>query len=952
MSTLKIEANSIFRVKIEELGEFYKSAFREQYITAANSLNKILNYENVEGKEVKEDEYNNIIAFVGERGSGKTSSMVSFKNSLKPLNICKINNFKNYIKDYEEHNKFDDLKKIYNKLSEGRKFYTLDTIDPSMFNNKDSIVEIVVAEMFKNFRETDYDREYTSKYELVKIFELVYKDLRILNKDKESLFEENIDNLEILTDLSSAVSLKNSMRKLVECYLKYMNNNGNKDCLIISIDDLDMNITAGEKMLEDIRKYLIIPQVAILLSIKLEQVEELVKQRNIIQLKELGEFYRNMDNINNREYKHGFSKKFDFQLNNKTQKYLDKLIPYTRRIYMPDIINKDSIKVEINIDKEDIVKFNKTKVYKEETLKEAVARLLKEKLNYFITTKEHFTSIVPNNLRGLIDFIVFLEMMPAQSEEDIKKNIISMNTYYKNIVVDSFQNNKMKELLNEILICDINYLNKTILIYLNEELYKDLIKIEQYRIISQQRKYNLDLYNHIKEIFENRSVILKENISLGDIVTWIKLYESMSETKEEKRFIESVKSIYSLRLLYIYHEKPQKLLSITSYDFLGHYLYATENKYKNKFEEKIMLSGKLEFNFPKYSELFESIKEDVIKNDNGSYKFEKLPQLTMNKKLLTLEEKQLKEIINQIKAFYNLLEMTYEPKAISFIGLGLERYYRRKGINESTYIGKSEFEKFYLKPLNMIGMYIYGDQINDFKDSNSGVYIDNELKENIDGIDISSDKKKVNKSILFIINIDYYMKLLHYFDHKLENNRYKSSEDYNELLNHTERTINNIHKELIEKYSIYEFDYSDKLIELCDECKNFIDNNLRLYTKKNKTEGIKSGDKKSLLMTLQRIYNYIGSTSSAVLRGKRILNKGSYEKIVKKMHDDLLDVTSKLKNTSIEESVQGKCSSYIRILSEVNNYNDTKKVTDNIIKGRETINDIKKLIEELNIVEE
>ncbi|GEM_PF-4071072 len=945
MSKLKIESNSIFRIKVEDVSEFYDSAFGEQYINAANSLNKILNYENVEDKEDKEDEYNNIIAFVGERGSGKTSSMVSFKNSLKNSSICEIANLTNdNIKDSDELKKFGELKKLYRMLGEGRKFYTLDTIDPSMFNNKDSIVEIVVAEMFKKFREIDCEKEYTSKYELVKMFELVYKDLRILNKDKESLFEENIDNLEVLTDLSSAISLKNSMKKLVKCYLKYMNDNGHKDCLIISIDDLDMNIEAGEKMLEDIRKYLIIPQVAILLAVKLEQIEEIVKQRNIIHLQYLEKFYKDTEVINQNIYSDSSLKEFNSQLNNKVKKYIEKLIPFNRRIYMPNLINMEFLNIEISIGD-----------YQESsnTIHEAIVKLFKYRLNYFIITPNHINSILPKNLRGIVDLIVFLATMKSESKDDLYNNLIKIKDYYTYTIIEQVNDIKKEEFLKEILYCKNSTLNKKLLLFLNNELI----------IERNKNRVRLDeSYNYIYELDKYKQVILSENISLGDIITWIKLYESFILVSGERDFIEIVKSIYSLRLLEIYYNNPNELLNITLVNFVGKYLEVVDNHNKNKFEMLFILpKDKIEllrFNEPNYENLSEQLKDTAIIRENGYYSFNSLNNILLTKENFTKlgndEFDKLKEqkmcILNKVSAFYSILDIGYRGEKSKS---SINKFLRKRSQNELNYKGKSKFDYFFIQPLNMIGSYIYNDLIDDGIDDSRELFIINNWKKTSENRDTSGKKENntIKESIIFILNLDYFMQLLFEFERKLQNRRWIDANDYYEILSYVEDNINKTHKLLKEEYDLNILENTDKLIG--GEYKKFISENIGFVNSETFITKISLEERKEANELRKLIYNYIGSTTSSLRSKKRtIKNKSDYMKIVNKISLDLNKLTDIFKNTDVEEEIRGICEKYVEKLKVVKDYDDTSNIIDNIIEGRNALNKIKNTYDELNVVEE
>ena len=66
---------------------------------------------------------------------------------------------------------------------------------------------------------------------------------------------------------------------LIKDYLQFMNKSQGKQQLIIAIDDLDLCSANAYKMAEQIRKYLIIPNVCIVISVKIDQLELCVREK-------------------------------------------------------------------------------------------------------------------------------------------------------------------------------------------------------------------------------------------------------------------------------------------------------------------------------------------------------------------------------------------------------------------------------------------------------------------------------------------------------------------------------------------------------------------------------------------------------------------------------------------------------------------------------------------------
>lgn len=408
---LVIDNNCIFQTKYEKIESFSESIFSDVYFEAYNALINIVNSQmGLKKLKVKARNFdiNNIIAFVGDRGSGKTSCMRNFRRSLKEKRKDeRIDFYKSFLKDKEGQNLEDTPKKGLLEL----RYEILTVIDPSLFSIKDSLIEIVVAQMFNRFKDkcNEKDEEsFSDKQNLVKQFEKVYKDIRVLNTNKESLYNDNYDELEALVALGSAISLKDDMSNLVESYIKYMSN-GKEGYLVISVDDIDMNLRVGEKMLEDIRKYLIIPNVIILMAVKMEQLKQIVQQRYLLYLKENELLEKEIDNINHDSNSEGLLQKFKLDILNKTDKYLEKVIPYNRRINIPDLdMIKEEFKIEINIDNIPVkINANLSTIKAGSTENSDFNYRIKEISELY---KENISldECIYKNLRKFIEFIIFI----------------------------------------------------------------------------------------------------------------------------------------------------------------------------------------------------------------------------------------------------------------------------------------------------------------------------------------------------------------------------------------------------------------------------------------------------------------------------------------------------------------------------------------------------------------
>ncbi len=168
----------------------------------------------------------------------------------------------------------------------------------------------------------DADYEYKKRQFMHQLDE-VYKCLSVLKTTKDILDPEDDMVLDTLTKLSFTVNLKSSFEKLVQQYVDIMQYTGTERVihyLVISIDDVDMNIKKGYEILEDIRNYLMIPNIIVLMSAQYEQLERICRDHYT------GEF--NKESVK------------DVDTQELASEYLEKIVPIKNQIAMENILEK------------------------------------------------------------------------------------------------------------------------------------------------------------------------------------------------------------------------------------------------------------------------------------------------------------------------------------------------------------------------------------------------------------------------------------------------------------------------------------------------------------------------------------------------------------------------------------------------------------------------------------
>lgn len=404
------------QAKIEKFDEFKSSYFKDQYQQAFQVVQDIIDQNTIGLREKSYAKKQNIIPFIGKRGSGKTSAMMSFTG---------------YLNEYTEIKR-----KPYEFQKNGEKanveFLCLESIDGSLLEEGEDIFKLILAQMYGEFFKNDKLRQRSSsweksydyeKSELQQAFDRVYRsayELEKNGKENDDIGESSILNLK---NLANSLQLAHDFEKLVERYLVFLNytknentysvkfHEQNQSFLVITVDDLDLNLDQGYEMLEKLHRYTMVSNVIVMLSVDYSQIEILCEKQ----------FY-------------GMIPKFDSELQRRrnyvrklSKDFLDKVFPGNYRIYMPMFHNTKDIQV---IDSNGNAENPKTFLFKR----------LYQKLGLRLDiegTKKHFYE--QESLRTFVGFYLMLESMEDITEKDETKQVFHHN--YKVLMADTLNGN-------------------------------------------------------------------------------------------------------------------------------------------------------------------------------------------------------------------------------------------------------------------------------------------------------------------------------------------------------------------------------------------------------------------------------------------------------------------------------------------------------------------------------
>lgn len=220
---LKINKGEEFKIAIKNINDG-DTIFYDQYKQALKMLDDIIETSIKENKDTNcEDEWktedyeNNIIAFCGERGEGKSSAMFTFINSLNKLD-------EKILKDVGLENK--NIKEVY--------FESPIVIDPSQFDGVHNILDIILAKLYEKFSDIYMSDKYNIdeylKEGLLHQFQKVYRQVSMISNQSKMLDDEfdYEGNIGKLSKLGESTRLKKDFGRLLELYLEFMDKSRNK----------------------------------------------------------------------------------------------------------------------------------------------------------------------------------------------------------------------------------------------------------------------------------------------------------------------------------------------------------------------------------------------------------------------------------------------------------------------------------------------------------------------------------------------------------------------------------------------------------------------------------------------------------------------------------------------------------------------------------------------------
>lgn len=417
------------KVKYERVEEFRTSLFEDVYDDAFLMTQEIIDenqklYESGAAERFcNEDEIRNIISFIGQRGMGKSSAMLSYAYFLKA-----------YTNDGKGN---EDFRFNTDKIS----FVTLSKIDAAMLNSSESLFDIVIAKMWEDFNKDA--KKFRDEYLFTRISE---KFTSV--KDSYTLYntrDKNIPTIRQLRDLAKSFNLRQDFVNLVDAFLDCaIRDNGiprNGKYLVIPIDDLDMANESMDQIMEQMRIFFSVPNVIILTTADIDKLLAGIE--------------------------HGFVGFYEKTAQSDmcgiyAEQYIAKVLPRNRRIYMPDFTGARMLQYTIDY-KRYIQRLYKKTPNGEFNYIRYVAAMIAKNIDVLLQIQDLSNDMRENYLRDIANRLNELWVISKEA----KPNRTSQMTYEWMFKEVSIANNRMTNVEKRKIL--------TQLLHLDEELYNEYV---------------------------------------------------------------------------------------------------------------------------------------------------------------------------------------------------------------------------------------------------------------------------------------------------------------------------------------------------------------------------------------------------------------------------------------------------------------------------------------------
>ncbi|EKO39934.1 MAG: KAP family P-loop domain protein [Solidesulfovibrio magneticus str. Maddingley MBC34] len=575
MSRINFSEADLFRVKVADLKHLYTPEhwpdywLRYQYEKTSATLQNMVRDQSIKpwgqgdinfsrtkpgnshAHNKTDQGINNVIAITGDRGSGKSTFLYSIKENLAGTNEDRMrldllaNDFNKAI---------DQSAEMRNDLQYSR-FHVLQPLDPNNLIEKESLLGHVVAQIYRVMQQTAEKKlESLDRLEkLVGLCQSTYDAIRTRLTSLPNALVSNPDDLEMLGRLSNSSDLKRHLADLIDEFLRVVaplalenddpiHGEPTPAFLVIPIDDLDTCTKYGYELAEEIRNFFFMPQVIIIMAVKIEQLVDVVHQHFI------SAFQKLLAPPN----------PLDAQPEEMATKYIQKLIPDQRRIHLPTL-SSDSIR-NVHIQTKKSGDFISVADY--------FLSLIWKKTRILLTKNASSShGLIPLNLRSLHQCILEIEGLPditlypgvteggSDDRQALDLNLKRIEAW----LLDSVSSNAVPRGMALIVKKLASHSNDNLCGFLRGLLIEYEAKLQRERLDENGKIVHWGLWGGDETAQTTKgNGVRPENVSLGDILYLLDAMERYNSDDGILHFTASVRMLLSIRLtrILVMDEKP------------------------------------------------------------------------------------------------------------------------------------------------------------------------------------------------------------------------------------------------------------------------------------------------------------------------------------------------------------------------------------------------------------
>lgn len=496
--------------KYDDTYLFHKEAEAIKDLAAANTGNK--------GQAVGAQ----VIGVFGERGSGKTSLL----KTIEGLDLSSLED-KSSVEGTDESPKKVTILK-------------LPMIDPTVISDSLSLIEILMGKIwveFKSEKETsnltcnnnDNCKDNFRTAEKTEMTTALKDVIRVMAEIKGGAknFYVDVPSISILEKIEKRERFAELVKNVIDRYIKYLvqkmgeNSKATDESfkLMILIDDLDLvSPNMIYAMMEDIRQYLP-ATVVVVLACRNTQLIQAINQNNLQNNADLLA-HRMMD--------------LD-EIQNRTTKYINKLIPLSHRVYMPS--NRANYSNQANLLLHGILDDAADST---ETVESYIVSNIEKQTGFSIapvSESEKTTRFLPVNLRGLMQLATFLKQMkPGKTTENLG-------------ILQEFYDSHSRDTLNEQHFEILKEWRETADSRKNYFIYHK-IRNMYYANCAKPSDPEVDKkFDNVNALFTRPTYQFEPyNITLANVVSILEIYKTTFQSEEVNQFVYLTKVFYSIYL--------------------------------------------------------------------------------------------------------------------------------------------------------------------------------------------------------------------------------------------------------------------------------------------------------------------------------------------------------------------------------------------------------------------